>query len=143
MLLHGPNLNRLGKRDVAHYGSLTLGDIESLTIEKAKEYHLDVLCYQSNYEGALIDMLQAETDHCLGIIINLGAFTHYSYALHDALLDTQLPVVEVHLSKIDEREEWRRHSVTAPACIKVISGKKELGYLEAIDFLMEHINHEH
>ena len=94
-----------------------------------------VKAFQSNHEGALIDFLQAESGNAAGIIANLGAFTHYSYALHDALVDTGLPSVEVHLSDINAREAWRKVSVTAPACIGQIAGKKEAGYIEALALL--------
>jgi len=140
MLLHGANLNWLGKRDPKHYGTLSLVDIEQLTANAAANYSCEIRTYQSNHEGNLIDYLQLNAADCAGIIINPGAFTHYSYAIHDALLDTGLPVVEVHLSAIEQREPWRQHSVIAPACIKSISGKKELGYTEAVTILMEHVN---
>lgn len=140
ILLHGPNLNLLGKRDNSHYGSLTLQDIETITREEAKKYQLNLIAFQSNHEGKLIDFLQKQNKNCCGIIINLGAFTHYSYALHDALLDTKLPIVEVHLSKISEREDWRRLSVTAPLCITMIEDKKEKGYKEAVKILAEHLD---
>ena len=139
LLIHGANLNFLGRRDSNHYGYLTLQNIEELTMIEAKKYDFQLIGYQSNHEGSLIDKLQEESSHCVGIIINPGAFTHYSYALHDALLDTQLPVVEVHLSDISQRESWRRTSVTAPACIKLISGKKEEGYREAVRVLVTHL----
>lgn len=139
LLMHGPNLNLLGKRDAKHYGSLTLKDLETLCKTNAKQYNFNLLTYQSNHEGDLIDKLQSTVARCAGIIINPGALTHYSYALYDALLDTQLPIVEVHLSKIKQREKWRSISVTAPACIKVIWGKKEQGYLEAIMTLAEYL----
>lgn len=139
LLIHGVNLNALGKRDAAHYGTLTLNDIEHITALAAKQHGFQIIPYQSNHEGALIDTLQAESVSCVGIIINPGAFSHYSYGLHDALLDTQLPVVEVHLSDIYQREEWRRHSVISPACIKVITGKKEQGYLDAVLTLVEYL----
>lgn len=135
LLMHGPNLNMLGKRDPEHYGSLTLTDLENITREAAENYGFHLITYQSNHEGFLIDILQSQSKHCAGIIINPGAFTHYSYALHDALLDTCLPIVEVHLSKIDQREKWRSISVTSPACIKTIWGKKEKGYIEAVEVL--------
>jgi len=138
LLMHGPNLNVLGRRDAKHYGQCTLKNIENLCKTAAKSHQLSVLTYQSNHEGDLIDTLQIETPRCAGIIINPGALTHYSYALYDALLDTQLPIVEVHLSKIKQRESWRSQSVTAAACIKVIWGKKEKGYLEAITTLVEY-----
>jgi 3-dehydroquinate dehydratase-2 len=140
LLIHGANLNLLGKRDFDTYGNLTLNEIEELTAIEAKKYGFSLCTYQSNHEGDLIDKLQQEAPHCLGIIINPGAFTHYSYALHDALLDTKLPAVEVHLSKISQREAWRRHSVIASACIKMIEGKKQEGYKEAITVLSECLN---
>jgi 3-dehydroquinate dehydratase-2 len=139
LLIHGANLNLLGCRNAEHYGSLTLKDIEKLVSEAAQKYNCGVIVYQSNHEGNIIDKIQLESQQCLGIIINPGAFTHYSYAIHDALLDTKLPVVEIHLSDVKNREEFRRHSVIAPACIKAISGKKELGYIEAVDCLMGEI----
>jgi 3-dehydroquinate dehydratase-2 len=138
--MHGANLNWLGKRDPMQYGTLSLKDIETLVEDKAHSLGYEVRVYQSNHEGALIDTLQAQSSECAGIIINPGAFTHYSYALYDALIDTRLPIVEVHLSAIHEREEWRRHSVTAPASLTLISGKKEQGYLEAVAFLIEHLS---
>lgn len=139
LLMHGANLNFLGKRDSTHYGHLTLADIEQLTIKTAQAYQFEVICYQSNHEGYLIDKLQAESQSCQGIIINPGAYTHYSYALYDALLDTRLPIVEVHLSDIKQREAWRSVSVTAPASIAVIWGKKQQGYVEAVEILAEHL----
>lgn len=140
LLLHGPNLNLLGKRDSSLYGHLTLQDLETITCEEAKKYQFNLIAFQSNHEGKLIDFLQDESKNCCGIIINLGALTHYSYSLHDALLDTKLPIVEVHLSKISEREDWRQLSVTAPICLTVIEGKKEKGYKEAVKFLTEHLD---
>jgi 3-dehydroquinate dehydratase-2 len=138
LLIHGANLNLLGKRNPEHYGNLTLADLEKLTAEEANKNGFELITYQSNHEGSLIDTLQVQAPLCMGIIINPGAFTHYSYALYDALLDTQLPIVEVHLSQIKQRESWRSISVTAPACIAVIWGKKEQGYLEAIHILVKH-----
>ena len=139
LLVHGPNLNMLGERDKGHYGSLTLSDIETLVASEAKQAGFDIKSFQSNHEGVLIDFLQKESKNASGIIINPGALTHGSYALHDALLDTGLPTVEVHLSDVNAREEWRRLSVTAPACIGVVSGKKEKGYSEALSMLRDHL----
>ena len=139
LLIHGPNLNRLGKRDTSKYGSKTLAEIEELVVAEADKLGHSVKTFQSNHEGALIDFLQSESKNAGGIILNGGAFTHYSYALHDALVDTGLPCVEVHLSDITSREEWRKISVTAPACIAQISGKKEAGYLEALTILQKRI----
>lgn len=133
LLVHGPNLNLLGMRDKSHYGDLTLEKLENLVREKAGE--VEVICYQSNHEGALIDFIQEKTLEAFGIIINPGALTHYSYALHDCLVDTGIPCVEVHLSDVENREDFRKISVTAPACIAKISGKKEEGYIEALKLL--------
>ena len=135
LIIHGPNLNMLGKRDPKHYGRLTLKSLEKKVKRAAILSGFQVKTFQSNHEGALIDFLQKQANQSDAVIINPGALAHYSYALHDALLDSKLPAVEVHLSKITKREIWRRKSVTAPACLKVISGKKENGYLEAIDIL--------
>lgn len=138
LLIHGPNLNRLGVRDKRHYGTCTLADVERIVGEEARILRYDVRCFQSNHEGALIDWLQEKSSGAYGIIINPGALTHYSYALHDALKDTGLPCVEVHLSNIAAREEWRRISVITPACIACISGKGEQGYCEAVRMLASH-----
>lgn len=140
LLIHGPNLNTLGKRDHTHYGEMTLGDIETAVRNKAQGYQ--VLTFQSNHEGALIDFIQAHSEGSLAMVINPGALTHYSFALHDAIIDSQLFTVEVHLSNILEREPWRAVSVISPACDHTIMGKKVDGYLEAIDRIVEH-DHAH
>ena len=137
LLIHGPNLNLLGARDQKHYGATTLPALEKLVADEAAKSGLEVKTFQSNHEGALIDWLQKESPGASGIIINAGALTHYSYALHDALVDAGLPAVEVHLSDINAREEWRKRSVTAPACISMIAGKKEKGYIEAVQKLAQ------
>ena len=139
LLVHGPNLNLFGKRDAVQYGTVAFSDIELLVEHEARKLGCDVKKFQSNHEGALIDFLQQESQNAAGIIINPGALTHYSYALHDALLDTRLPAVEVHLSDIHAREPWRHVSVTAPACIAQVSGKKEQGYVEAVQLLHQHL----
>lgn len=139
LLIHGANLNVLGKRDAVPYGTLTLKDIEDITQIEAEKYGYHIIPYQSNHEGNIVDQLQSQAPACVGIIINPGAFTHYSYSLHDALLDTNLPVIEVHLSDLTQREIWRRNSVIAPACINVIMGKKEQGYREAVRIMMEYL----
>ncbi len=140
LLVHGPNLNILGSRDAKHYGSTTLSDLEQLVSDEAKKFGYEIKAFQSNHEGALIDFLQKESSSAAGVLINPGALTHYSYALHDALVDTTLPCVEVHLSDVSTREEWRKKSVTAPACIGVVSGKKEQGYVEALTLLQKHLS---
>lgn len=139
LLIHGPNLNFLGRRDPKHYGSLTLKDLETFVKKEAKKHGLVVKCFQSNHEGELIDYIQKNSPSAKGIIINPGAFTHYSFALYDALLDAQLPAVEVHLSDIKKRESWRKTSVTAPACVAQMSGKKEKSYAEAVKLLAKKI----
>lgn len=139
LLIHGPNLNKLGQRDPAQYGPVTLDDIEVLVRDEAKKHGYGVGTFQSNHEGALINFLQEKASEAAGVVINPGALAHYSYALHDALVDTGLPCVEVHLSHIHEREAWRRVSVTAPACIGQVMGKKEEGYVEAVQLLKEQL----
>lgn len=143
LLIHGANLNRLGQRDARQYGSLTLKDIEHITQQEAKKVGYYIIPYQSNHEGNIIDYLQSQASACVGIIINPGAFTHYSFSLYDALLDTNLPVIEVHLSDLTQREIWRRQSVISPACIKVIMGKKEQGYREAVCLMKEYLESCH
>lgn len=139
LVLNGPNLNLLGERDRAHYGSKTLAEIEEELVEEGKKLGVEVVCCQSNHEGVLIDRIHDERKWSQGIIINPGAFTHYSYALHDALEAVGLPVVEVHLSNIYEREEWRRHSVITPVALTVIAGMGPSGYLSALGELVRHI----
>jgi len=137
LLIHGPNLNMLGKRDPKHYGSLTLRELEKQVSAEAKKHGFKVKAFQSNYEGGIIDFLQKNAPKASGILINAGAYTHYSYAIHDALLDTGLPAVEVHLSKVTEREDWRAKSVTAPACVAVFAGEKVGSYIKAVEKLAE------
>lgn len=142
LLINGPNLNKLGERNVELYGKMTLEDIEQAVQLRAQSNGFEVSVFQSNHEGDLIDMIQDFAAHSVAIIINPGALSHYSYALHDAIVDSALPAVEVHLSDITQREAWRAHSVISPACIQTIMGKQSLGYLEAVDFIVEHIGHE-
>lgn len=136
LLIHGPNLNLLGKRDPAVYGDKTLADLEYLVVKRAKEHGVDVVAFQSNSEGALIDFIQAEAPKAAGIIINPGALTHYGLSLLDALIDADLPVVEVHLSDINAREKWRRKSVIKPIAQRQISGQGWQGYMQAVDTLV-------
>lgn len=136
LLIHGPNLNMLGKRDPEVYGDKTLADLEYLVVKRAKEQGFDVLAFQSNSEGALIDFIQAEAPKASGIIVNPGALTHYGLSLLDALIDTELPVVEVHLSDINAREKWRKKSVIKPIAQKQISGRGWQGYIDAVDVLI-------
>ena len=122
-IIHGPNLNFIGIREPEVYGHQTLEDINNEIAAFAKESGHAVTFFQSNHEGAIIDAIQAaHFDGSDGIIINPGAFTHYSYAIHDALKGVSVPSVEVHLSAVHKREEFRKISVTAPACVGQISG---------------------
>ena len=142
LVINGPNLNLLGSRESSLYGVKTLEDIQELIREKGDELGMEVAFFQSNSEGALIDYLQAEASQASGIIINPGALTHYGLSLHDALLDSRLPVVEVHLSNIHARERWRRRSVVAPVAVGHITGLGWQGYLFALEFLAAHIKEE-
>jgi 3-dehydroquinate dehydratase-2 len=136
LVVNGPNLNMLGKRDPAQYGTVTLDEINARIDQRARELAVNVEPFQSNSEGALIDFIQKAASGADGIIINAGAYTHYSYALHDALLDTRLPVIEVHLSNIGARDEWRRRSVISPATRGSISGFSWRSYTAALDLLV-------
>ena len=139
IVLNGPNLNLLGERDPGHYGSKTLDDINSGIASLAADLSVEVAFFQSNHEGDLIDRIHAERNSCDGIIINPGALTHYSYAIRDALDAVRTPVVEVHLSDIYSREEWRRTSVIEPVAWLSIVGKGPDGYLEALRRLVEQL----
>lgn len=122
LVIHGPNLNWLGKREPAVYGDSTLDDLNQGLQNHARHNGLELKIYQSNSEGAIIDTIQAESGWAEAILINPGAYTHYSYAIRDALAGIGLPVVEVHLSNIYAREEFRHHSVIAPVAVGQISG---------------------
>jgi 3-dehydroquinate dehydratase-2 len=139
LVINGPNLNMLGKRDKEHYGSDSLAAIEQKLAEKGKALGCELSFFQSNHEGAIIDFIQEKTKRADGILINPGALTHYGYSLHDALIDSGLPVVEVHLSDINAREEWRRVSVISDIVIKQISGLKTKSYLLGLEALVKHI----
>ena len=139
LVINGPNLNMLGKRDAAHYGTDTLESIEKKLAEKGRALGCELIFFQSNHEGGIIDFIQEKTGAADGILINPGALTHYGYSLHDALVDSGLPVVEVHLSNIHAREEWRRISVISDVVIKQISSLKTQSYLLGLEALVEHI----
>ncbi len=139
LVLNGPNLNLLGERDPSIYGSKTLDSIERDLAELAMKFGVEVECFQSNHEGDLIDKIHAERKYCHGIIINPGALTHYSYALRDAIEAVGIPTVEVHISDIFSREDWRRKSVISDVAWKVIAGKGAEGYLLALEDLCHHI----
>ena len=125
----------LGKRDQSLYGSKTLEEINSLLEEEGKELDIEIVPFQSNHEGALIDFIQAESPQADGIIINPGALTHYGLSLMDALIDARLPVIEVHISDIHARERFRRKSVIAPIAKAQISGQGWQGYTAALRIL--------
>lgn len=139
LLLHGPNLNLLGERDPEHYGRIRLAELVEGVRAWADEAGLDLRAVQSNHEGSLIDALQEARRWASGAIVNAGALTHTSYALHDALLDFARPVVEVHLSRISERETWRRTSVIGPACAHAVEGQGPEGYRQAVRWLAAHL----
>jgi 3-dehydroquinate dehydratase-2 len=122
LVLHGPNLNLLGQRQPEVYGRLSLAEIDQLLVENGKALGLEVHTYQSNSEGALIDALHQARDWAKGVIFNPGGYSHTSIALRDAVTATGLPVIEVHLSNVQAREEFRHHSIVAGACIGVIAG---------------------
>jgi 3-dehydroquinate dehydratase-2 len=137
LVLHGPNLNLLGTREPAVYGRVSLGEVDRLVREHGRKLGLRVESRQSNHEGQLIDWLQAaRKEGFLGIVFNPGAFTHYSIALRDAVAAIELPVVEVHLSNVHAREEFRRHSVIAAAARGQISGFGPQSYLLGLDALL-------
>jgi 3-dehydroquinate dehydratase-2 len=136
LVIHGPNLNRLGQRDVSLYGEQSLEQINKELEDRAKGLGVELIIFQSNSEGQLIDFLQARSPQADGIIINPAALTHYGYSLRDALADTALPTIEVHLSNIYARERWRSRSVISPVAKGQISGLGWQGYLFALDALV-------
>jgi 3-dehydroquinate dehydratase-2 len=135
-VINGPNLNFLGIREPNIYGNSSLNDLEQKLINYGKENDVEVLCFQSNYEGAIIDFMQkCYHDEIDGLIINPGAYTHYSYAIADAIKSISKPAVEVHISHIHGREEFRKNSVTAASCIGVVEGFGFDSYFVAMDAL--------
>jgi 3-dehydroquinate dehydratase-2 len=142
LVINGPNLNALGRRDLAIYGSMTMDDISERLRERAADMGVEVYFFQSNSEGALVDYIQQEAQGAQGIIINPGALTHYGLSLREALVDTRLPVVEVHLSNIYGREEWRAKSVVAPIAVGHVAGLGWRGYIYALEFLAAHVKEE-
>ena len=138
LVINGPNLNFLGIREKGIYGTTDYAGLVKMIEEKAAEEGNDITVFQSNHEGAIIDRIQeAYFDGTGGIVINPGAYTHYSYAIRDALASVNIPKVEVHISDITQREEFRKISVTKDACQKQIYGHGLNGYLEAIDYLTD------
>ena len=135
LIINGPNLNNLGRRDASHYGTTTLAQIEDSIREIASQRGVEVEFFQSNHEGDIVGFIQQFTDGADGIVINAGALTHYGLSMRDALTDSRLPIVEVHLSNIHARDEFRRHSVIADIAAGQIAGLGGRGYLYALDFL--------
>jgi 3-dehydroquinate dehydratase-2 len=135
LVVNGPNLNILGKRNKAIYGDKSLVKIQAMLKKEAERLGIEIIAFQSNSEGALIDFLQKNSDVSSGIIINPGALSHYGLSLRDALVDTGLPIIEVHLSNIYAREEWRAKSVIAPIVKGQIIGFGWRGYISALQIL--------
>ena len=135
LLIHGPNLNLTGQREPGIYGSNTLASINAEVVQKCERLGMECAVFQSNSEGALIDRIHAAREDCDAIIMNAGAYTHYSYAIRDAIKAITVPVVEVHISDIEKREEFRHLSVTAPVCIAQIRGHGFESYTMGIDLL--------
>jgi len=136
LVINGPNLNMLGKRNKALYGDKKLSQIDALLKKEGEGLGVDIASFQSNSQGALIDFVQRSSSQASGIIINPGALTHYGFSLRDALTDSGLPVIEVHLSNIYAREEWRAKSVIAPIAKGQISGFGWRGYIAALRILV-------
>jgi len=139
MVLHGPNLNLLGKREPEVYGRETLADINGKIISFAEERSSSVETFQSNHEGQLIDWIHEAMSWADGILINPGAFTHYSYALRDAITASGLPCIEVHISNVQSREAFRRKSVLAAVCIGSISGFGWKSYILGLRALLDYL----
>ncbi len=137
LVISGPNLNLLGEREVNIYGMETLAAIEARLQKRAEEQGAELLCFQSNHEGAIIDRLHAAKGRCDGVILNAGAYTHYSIAIRDAIAAVRLPCVEVHLSNVHAREEFRHTSVLAPVCVGVICGFGGASYDLALEGLLK------
>jgi len=142
LVLHGPNLARLGARDPAHYGRRTLAEIDNLVQSRGAELGLQVECFQCNSEGGLIDYLELEAQSASGIVINPGALTHYGLSLRDALESIDLPIIEVHLSNIYARETFRHRSVIAPVATGQISGFGWRSYLAALELMAQLLGDE-
>lgn len=137
LVINGPNLNMLGIREPDHYGKQTYNDLINKIQNHCKKKGIEVEFFQSNHEGDLVDAIQKAYANADGIVINPGAYTHTSIAILDAVKSVGIPTVEVHISKVEEREDFRQISYIRLACVKTITGHGTNGYIEAIDFLIE------
>ena len=140
LVLNGPNLNLLGTRETTHYGSESLSDILSALRTYAEEHGVEMRDFQSNTEGALVDAIHDARGWADGIVLNAGAYTHTSIAIRDAISGVQLPTVEVHLSNIYARDEFRHKSYSAPVCLGIIAGFGRWSYFLGIDALLRHLS---
>jgi 3-dehydroquinate dehydratase-2 len=138
-VMHGVNLDQLGRRDPSHYGTLTLDELELKISSAARELGLVTRFFRTNHEGEFVERLHRLQGLADGLVLNPGAWTHYSYAIRDALELAKLPAVEVHLSNLQQREEWRRNSVLGELCLARIMGKGPAGYREALERLQEEL----
>ena len=138
-VMHGVNMAELGRRDPEHYGGLTFAQLERRIAEFGRELGLEPRFFQTNHEGEFVEHLHRLVGLADGVVLNPGAWTHYSWAIHDALELTGLPAVEVHISDIASREEWRRQSVIADLCLVTVSGKGVDGYREALRRLAQEL----
>jgi 3-dehydroquinate dehydratase-2 len=138
-VMHGVNLDQLGRRDPSHYGGITFDELEVRVASAASELGLETRFFQSNHEGEFVEHLHRLDGLADGILLNPGAWTHYSYAIRDALELAALPAVEVHLSDVDTREPWRRESVIRDVCIGRVSGKGPAGYRDALERLRQEL----
>lgn len=140
IVLHGVNLDQLGRRDPGHYGTGSLNELEGTISGFASELGHRVIFEQTNFEGEYVELLHKSSERGDALILNPGAWTHYSWAIHDALELTGLPAVEVHLSDVKAREAWRQHSVISDLCIGTVAGKGADGYRDALNLLSAHAN---
>ncbi len=136
LVVNGPNLNLLGKREPETYGDKTLGDLQEYLREAASD-SVELIFFQSNIEGEMIDFIQKNSEKADGLIINPGAYTHYSYAIRDAISATDIDTIEVHISNIHRREEFRQRSVIAPVCRGQISGLGFGSYIAALNYFLD------
>lgn len=142
LVINGPNLNMLGIREPDHYGRETYADLVEKIKQHCAQRGIEAELYQSNHEGALVDKIQEAYGSADGIVINPGAYTHTSIALLDAVKSVSIPTVEVHISKVEEREDFRQISYIRAACEKTITGHGTVGYLEAVDFLIDFLKNK-